>query len=747
MKSVTIRGTVRRVFFANPESPAMAGVLEDEHGATVRFAGKCFANIGDILEGVGSWTHHPKFGAQFAVESGLVKMDESPDALVHLLASHESFKGLGVARARKVVDAALVLSSDGEASSALVEFPDEISERSGVSVEIVRLASEMWSSRKGFFDALARLTDQGWTNAQATKIVEQLGENAPAMVRADPYMLIELIPRFGFRTVDTVAKQLGIKSTSPMRLEAGIAYCLDQIASNGDTWTTRSGLLQSALEELRLDTLDAESAVTNTISDLVNRSVLTLSRSPIGDEIVSDSRLLVIETEVFKRLLAGLQNSDVAPLEIKSDKAREIVSSLNEGQLAALGGFSSRQFALISGGAGVGKTYMVKAIVELAKSNGIRPLLCAPTGRAAKKLANSTQAKASTIHRLLGSMYEPTSGTFHFQRNANKPLDTSLVILDESSMVDVRLFHSLLQALPDGCRLIMIGDHHQIPSVGAGAILRDVLSAKSHYPQSVHVLSKIVRHAGVLARNISAILDGVVVVEESPSWGIEWTEKGHEEGAAQYIGELVEFAVTSPAPIQPFDRPLDLAWDIQVLAPQRKGPLGTWALNTHLQRLRQSLLGNPPPAETEAGKPPKPLPGDRVIWTRNDYELDLYNGTQALVAKINKGGSMEIVTEDGREVTIPAAKRLNIEVAYAMTVHKSQGSEWPMVVLVGSSSHWHMHDRNLLYTGASRASESLTLVGDKTGLRHFAREQKSARRRTFGEFLVNGWDPKLELNA
>jgi exodeoxyribonuclease V alpha subunit len=229
------------------------------------------------------------------------------------------------------------------------------------------------------------------------------------------------------------------------------------------------------------------------------------------------------------------------------------------------------------------------------------------------------------------------------------------------------------------------------------------------------------------------------------TWQLHHVERGHEDGCAALAATIVDMIVTAPEPLQPFGRELSFDWDVQVLAPMRKGPMGTYALNVHLQRLRVRLLGNPDPDPTEENKPPRPLVGDRVIWTKNDYELDLYNGTQAIVLGFAKGGAMELFTEDGREVTIPAAKRIHAEVSYAMTIHKSQGSEWPFVLLVASSAHWHMHDRNLLYTGASRASESLMILGDRPGLAHFAAERKSEARQTFGAFLMHGWEPAMRL--
>ncbi len=266
--SETYRGTVRRVFFANPESPFMAGVLALENGDEIRFAGKVAASQGDQLEITGKWGEHPKFGAQFDAESGIVRMDESPDAMVHLLATHKDFKGLGPARARKVVEAALALSENGEAISAMIAFPEDIAERAGVRLEIVENAAKVWSARKTYFDALAQLGEQGWSGAQSIRIANKFGDNAAALVKADPYMLIGRLSRFGFKTVDVVAQKMGVRSTDPGRLMAGVAYCLDRIAENGNTWTTREGLLEESVQELRPDTLDGEDKIRDTIQSL-----------------------------------------------------------------------------------------------------------------------------------------------------------------------------------------------------------------------------------------------------------------------------------------------------------------------------------------------------------------------------------------------------------------------------------------------------------------------------------------------
>lgn len=736
----SIRGRVERVRFSNPESGFTIGQLDDG----VSFKGNVLAQQGDLVELVGKWYDDPKWGRQFVAESGTVKLDESPDAIAELIAKRKEFKGIGVIRAERLVKAAAELSSDGDVATGLAECPAEIAQAAGIPVDAVRSAAVIWAKERERYDGLAALVAQGWTNSQANTIVHYLGEGASRMVDADPYGLIGMIPRFGFRTVDAVAQKMGLASTDHRRMQAGVAYCLDQIASNGDTWTTRDGLLDTAMQELRPDTLEAEDLIFGALDVLIDLGMVYTDTSPTGNTIVADAKVAAAEFEVFDRLIAGLNDASHEPLSTLGARAQAANETLNEGQRRAWLSASCWPYSVISGAGGTGKTYTMRAICELAEENRLRVALCAPTGKAARKLKHATGREASTIHRLLDPKFDERTGRFRFLRDAGNPVDADLVVVDEVSMCDVKLMRSLLTALDDHTRLLLVGDHNQIPPVGAGAILRDLLAnGKAVEATAINVLTEIVRQAGELARNTRAVLDGVVPPAENGSvtWQVHTTDRSHEDGTPAIAASIIEMIVTAPQPLQPFGRHLDLDWDVQVLAPMRKGPMGTYALNVHLQRLRQRLLGNADPDPTEPNKSPKPCLGDRVIWTKNDYELGLFNGTQAIVIGFGKGGTMELFTEDGREVVIPAAKRNRVEVAYAMTIHKSQGSEWPFVLLVAGSPHWIMHDRNLLYTGCSRASESLMILGDWPGLKHFAAERKTEHRQTFGAFLVHGWAP------
>ena len=735
-------GTLVRVFYC--ANNFLTGRMITDDGEEVRFKANGFAEEGDRITIEGEWVNDKKWGRQVHAKSVKVSMDETPDGIAYLMANDDSFAGIGEVRAKRIVAAAFELAGDEPIAVPLRTKVREIADAANVPLEIVDNAAKQWLARRSDYEAISQLCGQGWTTGQSKAIVEHLGDNAAAVVKARPYKLIGAIPRFGFKTVDTVARQLGIPATDPDRLFFGILYCLDREANNGHTWVLREGLLSVAMKELRPDTIEGEQAVCAALESLIEQGLVYVDSSPHGPEVVADARTAATEIFVFDRLLEGLGAEPTTPVDYEGPDATKARETLTDGQAKAVYGFGAQRFSIISGGAGVGKTYTVNAICTIAAENGMKVRLCAPTGKAARRMEDATKRTAQTIHRLLGYTYNEHTGTFTPTFFEGEPLKADLVVVDEVSMVDVNLMAALLRALPAHAHLLLVGDHHQIPSVGPGAILRDILSVKERFSKGIHVLTEVVRQAGVLARNTCSILDGVVCFEDSPTWGIERTEKGHDLGGVGQAADLVDFFTLSPNPVEPFERHLDPAWDIQVLAPMKKGPLGVNQLNVELQKRRQMSLGLGIPEAVKPNDPPKPMQGDRVIWTKNDGELGLFNGTQAIVKSIEKNGTMFLTTEDGEEKEISVGKRKHVQVAYAMTIHKAQGSEWPCVILAAATSHRVMHDRNLLYTGASRASESLTILGDSHGIRMFAGQRRSSMRQTFGAFLVNGWRPRVE---
>jgi exodeoxyribonuclease V alpha subunit len=734
----TVTGVVDRVFFVNYDRPMMAGILSTPEGS-IRFQGSVAADVGDSVELVGDYGP-TDYGERFIVEKGQLKIDQSIEGLEYMLAKRKEFKGIGPVRALSIVNALRELEGLDDPFSLLALHSVKVAHLSGVPREMIEKIGELCIEHRARYESIAVLCQQGWTDAQAQAIIHRFGENAGAMVARDPYQLIGRVPRFGFKTVDQVALKMGINPTDPLRLQSGVAFCFDHFGRDGHTWVTRPELVSLAMSELRPDTLDAETKIVESIDDLVRQGVAV--EFDLGGDVLAicDARVARAEISVFKNLMAGLAQPVSEGMSYADPEVRDLYLQLNEGQRAALLGLTGRRFGVVTGGAGVGKTFTMRAVTRLFETNGKTVMLAAPTGKAARKLSHSTDRHAQTIHRLLESRYDRTSGAFSFARNNSNPIDADLIVLDEFSMVPIDLMARFLDAVASSCRLLLVGDHHQIPSVGAGAILRDVLLMRGRFSDSIHALSKVVRQAGELERNTSKLIDGELIGLNSRAWEIVRTEDGQEGGAANVVAKLVEQLVINPSPID--GQEIDIAWDVQVLSPMKKGPMGTHTLNVQLQALRHRLMGSPPPKPpVKPDMPPLPLPGDRVIWVENDYELDLFNGTQAIyVEKLKKGGAL-LFTEDGREVEVPEKKVKLFQVGYALTIHKSQGSEWPYVVLVAGSPHHVMHDRNLLYTGASRASKMLRLVGDIRGMKRFAREQRSSVRRTLGRAICMGWTP------
>jgi exodeoxyribonuclease V alpha subunit len=737
--SDTIKGTVRRIFFpraGEPHSGWMAGKVEVDGEGLVSFAGNVHAGIGDVVELVGSW-ETGKYGRQFKADSGSVSMDESTEGLEELLAKGSEFKGVGPARARKIVRAVLEVANGASMSETLIEHPAAIAERADVPLAIVEAAAKAWEEKRELFEVLEVLVGMGWTRSQASNIHAELGAAGVVQSRENPYALIGRVPRLGFRTVDSVALANGIGKNSPERIRAGIAFCLDEISSQGHTYTDRAALVDEIRHQLQPDSLRFDELLEVELAGLVEEGIVHSGATPLGAPLIALDAWRSRELHAFAFLLEGM-TTELEPLSLEGVEA---VESLNREQRAAVEGFSRRRVSVITGGAGVGKTYTMRSIVDVAEANGLKVALGAPTGKASKRLSQATERQALTIHKLLEPVMVKRTGKFKFTRHAGNPLEVDLVVIDEASMIDVKLMSQLVAAIQDGARLLLVGDHNQIPSVGPGAILRDLLAAERAFPDSIHVLRTVVRQAGVLARNTNAVLAGTVPGDPSAPWRVVEYAKEQVEGGPDLIARMVDKFTHTTHDF--FGRQLDPLWDVQVLAPQHKGPIGVHAINAELQRWRARMLGNDAPPVAEPDKPVRPMVGDRVLFTRNNYELDLMNGTQAvvLVEKV-KGGGMVIVTDDGREVEIPSDQRQYVVTAWAMSFHKAQGSEWPAVIVVASSSHWHMHDRNLLYTGTSRASEAVRIVGDRAGMRHFAEYQRSEKRQTFGAFLTRGHAPQ-----
>lgn len=729
-------GVIEKVHYCSPDSGFFTGKVRCTTGGLLSVKGTLIAAVGDRVELTGTMVTHPKYGPQFNFTSGRLVLNESREALVTLLATNKRFKGFGPARAEKLVAAAERMADPGEKiTDVLTNTPEDLALCSGIPVKMVLLAAEVWEGQRAHFEDITALIDMGWSNVQAAAIRAHFGNGAPGRIGKDPYELIGKVKRFGFLTVDAVARKMGVEKSDPRRIAAGVVFCLTRDQSNGHTWMAYRALLMASLKELQPDTLNGEDLIQDSIDEAVGAGLIFRTQAD-GEDVVAQRPIAEAEVRVFERLLWGLRH-ELDPLDLWGG----VMGELNAGQRQAVEGFSNTIYSVISGSAGTGKTYIVKAIREISKANGLRIKLCAPTGKAAVRLSEATDAEATTIHQLLGTNYDPETGGFTFVNNYTNRLDAQVIVVDEASMVDPFLMRSLLSAMEDDCRLVLVGDHNQIPSVQAGAILRDVLRSQDSLPRSIHILTEIVRQRGVLARNTSAILDGMVSPHETFDWGFLRPPLNDESKIPDLAASLVEFLAGNHS--EELGRVPDIIWDIQLLCPMKAGPMGMNAINARMQALHQGRLGNFPPPPFNPDKLPQPMVGDKVIWTKNNYTLQMMNGQMGVVEKLLKGGDSILSLEDGRIVEVPAKERFSYDLGYAITIHKSQGSQWPYVLLLISESQYMMQDVNLLYTGASRASVSLTFAGTAKGINMFAKNRKSHTRRTFGSLMSGGWVPVL----
>lgn len=755
----TVRGTVCVVFKSTAKWSA--GKLRTKEGV-FGFTAPGPVRDGSGLVLSGEWTQDPKWGRQFKAKSYTEDVGALDNrGLAGWLSSRAEFGGIGPVRAKKIAEA----FGDKFEETLETELGRQAMARvARCDLEIIEAMRDAWREDQASNRACSDLMALGLTAIQARKVFRAFKADAVTKVRACPWVLVGLVEGFGFKTVDAFARSLGTRKDDPLRARAALLYILEKTEEmGGHTWIAATDLQASAMRELALETLDADVVVRKAIETGVAKGDFVEFRGP-GGTYYSHPDLHRAE----KRWLAFVERSadaaveDLAPSE---EELRAEFSSLNDDQVRAVRVALSSRLAVITGGAGVGKTYIVRVISEILKRRGRGEILCAPTGKAARRLAESVGVGAETIHRTL----EPRSVTtqdgemsFGFARGAENPLDADVVFVDEVSMVDVRLMASLIAALPKRSRLILVGDHHQLPPVGAGSILRDLVTQR---PCPVVELRQVVRQAGALKVSVNAVLEGKILPTEPAA--------PHADGSLRpwvLVGNLedpqaaADFVVASWSDYLPrytiedlktgVLRPVNMLSDVQVLTPTHKGPLGTIALNRRIQRVVQRGRGVELPADDSpdvAGdeneetkiRESRPLVGDKVMWKKNHRELNIQNGTLGIVLEDNRDGSMVVHFEGDLEPkTIPTAERGLLTLAYAITVHKSQGSEWPVAVCVLHRTHSFQLHRGLAYTAVSRSRRSAIIVGDANGPRRAAAKVATDSRRTlamlFGRHVFEG---------
>ncbi len=708
MTTLTLTGEVERVTFENEATSFRVIRIGSVEGAGARRALPAVGTFPAVGPGTrvrvtGDFVQDAKFGEQFRVET-LIPI--APSTLVGL----EKYLGSGLIQGIGPGFAKRIVAAFGmDSLSVLDRSPERLREVSGIGERRIEEIKKTWAAQRAISNIMLLLQSHGASPALAARIFKQYGDQAGNILQAHPYRLALDVRGVGFKTADKMALSLGISGDHPERAQAGVMHELGVLADLGHVVVPRELLVERASSMLAIDGDHVQAAI---------EALWAAERVVVENGGVYLSWLHEAEVSVAQglaRLLSspGKELAGLAAALAAFETSAKI--ELAPSQRAAVEAAARHKVVVITGGPGVGKTTIVRAILNVLARSRLRVKLAAPTGRAAKRLTESTGLEATTLHRLLA--FDPRQG--RFQVDSDTPLEADVVIVDEASMIDVPLGAALIAALPTAARLIVVGDADQLPSVGPGALLRDLIDSGAI--PTVR-LSEIFRQAGAsrIVLNAHRILTGEIpesVDADLPNADFFVVPRRTPEEAAELVRELV---VTRIPRRFGFDPKLD----IQVLTPMHRGPVGTTALNEMLQ----NALNPSGPSLESRGQ--KLRLGDKVMQTRNDYEREAFNGDIGAVSAVDVEARKLTVRFEQREVEYDDPGLASLTLAYATSIHKSQGSEYPAVVIPLLTSHFVMLSRNLLYTAVTRAKKLCVLAADPRAIRMALAETRREERMT-----------------
>ncbi|MBO4617852.1 MAG: ATP-dependent RecD-like DNA helicase [Lachnospiraceae bacterium] len=707
----TIQGFISSIRYRNPDNgySVLSFVVDDNEETLV--GNFLSVSEGEMLKVTGEWVVHPIYDKQFKATSYESIQPEDELAVLRYLSSG-IIKGIGPTLAKRIVD------EFGKDTFMVMEEQPELLERvKGITLKKAQEIGVLMQEKRGYREAMMFLTKYGIGNALAIKVYSYYGDRIYSILKENPYKLAEDIPGIGFKTADEIAARLGVKSDSNYRIQSGILYTLVLAAGQGHMYLPKEILEEEA------------SKILDVTKDLVQPEIdnLTVERKLIikGTDVYAPSNFYVEQS------VAGLLRSvvnDVFCDEYEDDLsiAKEVETiatqagyALDPLQTKAVVQAVTNGVSIITGGPGTGKTTTIKTLIGYFEAEGMDIALAAPTGRAAKRMTEATGYEAKTIHRLLelnGTIDEDGKDA-GFERNEDNPLDVDAVIVDEMSMVDIFLFRALLKAIPPGARLVMVGDAHQLPSVGPGQVLRDLLESEC-FP--VTRLETIFRQegSGDIVVNAHRINNGEDIETPKSSRDFFFIERSDPSKIMLNMVELITKNLPGYVDAEPFD--------IQVLTPTRKGNLGVITLNRYLQNAL-----NPPSKDKAEHYYGEEIfrEGDKVMQIRNNYQanweilgkhnipidsgIGIFNGDMGRIVEIDESdSSLTVEFDDNKRVTYDFTNLDELELAYAITVHKSQGSEYGAVIMPVAPGPRQLMNRNLLYTGVTRAKKCLVMIGN-----------------------------------
>ena len=730
--SETVTGYIDHIIFRNEENGYTVMVLKETKEEEELTCVGSFPSVtqGASIEASGVYTHHPVYGKQFQISSFVEKMPEDTEAMERYLGSG-AIKGIGAALAARIVR-----KFGADTIRIVEEEPERLAEVKGISEKKAREIAGQVTQKTEMRKAMIFLQKYGISLNLGAKIYQKYRESLYTVLQENPYKLAEDISGVGFKIADEIASRIGIHADSDYRIRSGMLYTLLQASGEGHIYLPKDQLFARCAQLLGVD----EPYMEKHLMDMVIDRKLVLKEKN-GETVVYPSQYYYLELNTARMLCElnilcpedeHLIQKRIAMIEKETDTV------LDEMQKKAVTEAASHGLFILTGGPGTGKTTTINAIIQFFEGEGAELRLAAPTGRAAKRMTETTGYEAQTIHRLLelnGMPEEERDGghSAKFERNAQNPLEADVIIIDEMSMVDIHLMHSLLLAVTTGTRLILVGDENQLPSVGPGNVLRDIIHSRC-FP--VVELTKIFRQASEsdIVVNAHKINRGEPVQINNKSRDFFFLKRYDADIIIRVVIALIQEKLPKYVDAKPFE--------IQVLTPMRKGLLGVERLNQILQRYL-----NPP----EEAKKEKAIgdrlfrEGDKVMQIKNNYQMEweirgrygiviekgigVFNGDMGILKEVNEfAETAEVEFEDGRFATYSFKQLEELELAYAITIHKSQGSEYPAVILPILSGPRMLMNRNLLYTAVTRARKCVTVVGSIEEFENMIRNEKQQKR-------------------
>ena len=726
MEKETINGFVEKVVYRNAENGYTVVNISVEGDDVV-----CTGYFSDITEGdqiiaEGSFVEHKQYGIQFTVASYEIKEPETSVAMEKYLGSG-IIKGVGPALSAKIV------KKFGDETFNIIERePERLAEIKGITEKKAIEIGSQFEEKKEFRNAMIFLNQYGVSNALAMKIYKEYGIKVMKIVRENPYRLADDIAGVGFKTADEIALRMGFSPESSMRMKAGISFALSMAASNGHTYLLYEDLYEESKRLLGISEAEFE----NDIYELTIERKIVLKEVK-GERRVYNNNLYYMELTVARKLLdlnaKSENNYKVMEAKVKEVEAKTGIK-LGDLQRKAVYEAVESGLVIITGGPGTGKTTTINAIIKLFEMQNMEILLAAPTGRAAKRMTETTGMEAQTIHRLLELNGNPEEGgSMRFERNELNPLEADVIIIDEMSMVDIYLMYSLLKAVTVGTRLILVGDVNQLPSVGPGKVLKDIISSEKF---NVVRLSEIFRQAAEsdIITNAHKINAGQSIRLDNKSKDFFMLSMS---SSIQIQRALVSLIAEKLPPYVDATK-----YDIQVLTPSRKGELGVENLN----KILQQYINPPAPGKREKQWGEVIFrENDKVMQIKNDYQMEwkivtkkgltikegsgVFNGDCGIIREINEfAGTVTVEFDEGKLVEYTGATLEELELAYAITIHKSQGSEYPAVIIPLLNAPRPLLNRNLLYTAVTRARKCVTIVGSENSVNEMIQNESEMKR-------------------